>query len=373
MGSYPNDRVNSTSPPEFGGASHTVGVQEEHGQSGPQPVNIAPGARPWRPSRRQAPSRITRPDEATLAADRILIRRTLTVTLGILMVIWAVFLVDEQFGLELRRFGNRPLRKDGLAGVFLMPLLHGDFQHLWGNTVSFFSLNALLLYFYRNVGFKVLGWSWMATGVLLWLSGAPGNHIGLSGVIYALSAFLFLSGLIRQSPRLIRVSMVVAFLYGSIVWGVFPIEVGVSWQGHLSGAVVGTFLAIAWHREGPQKPPPPPDDEDEDEDAGLNEQSQSAVEGRNSSTRHRSEHTAGHTLGGRRAILESPEGGILGEAAVEDTWLTSEHPTPEEERRANSRDALLWRGPRPSEHAKSRRGGIRKPRQGGHIKSKIRR
>lgn len=371
MGSYPNDRVNSTPPPQFGGASHTVGGQEERGEPGPQPVRIAPGARPWRPSRRYAPARSVRPDEATLAADRTLIRRTLTVTLSILMVIWAVFLVDAQFGLELRRFGNRPLRKDGLAGVLTMPLLHGDFQHLWGNTVSFFSLNALLLYFYRNLGFKVLGWSWMATGVLLWLSGAPGNHIGLSGVIYALSAFLFLSGLIRQSPRLIRVSMVVAFLYGSIVWGVFPIEVGVSWQGHLSGAVVGTFLAIAWHKEGPQKPPLPPDDEEVDEDD--EEQDVHPEHARNADPNHSAGRAAGPLRVGRRAILESPADGILGEAAVEDTWLTSERPTPDEEWRAHSRQSLLWRGPRPSEHAKSRRGGIRKPRQGGHIKSKTRR
>lgn len=369
MGSYPSDRVNSTPPPEFGGASHTVSGRKEQGEPGPQPVRIAAGARPWRPTGRHVPSRTARPDEATLAADRILIRRTLTVTFGILMVIWAVFLVDAQFGLELRRFGNRPLRKDGLAGILLMPLLHGDFQHLWGNTVSFFSLNALLLYFYRNLGFKVLGWSWLATGVLLWLSGAPGNHIGLSGVIYALSAFLFLSGLIRQSPRLIRVSMVVAFLYGSIVWGVFPIEVGVSWQGHLSGAVVGTFLAMAWHKEGPQKPPLPPDEEEEAEEDPDSRTGEIPV----SSPHHIASHTVGPLHSGRRAILESPADGILGEAAVEDTWLTSERPTPDEERRAHNRQSLLWKGPRPSERAKSRRGGIRKPRQGGHIKSKTRR
>lgn len=368
MGSYPNDRVNSTPPPQFGGASHTVGGQEGRGEPGPQPVSIAPGARPWRPSRRPTPSRSARPDEATLAADRTLIRRTLMVTLGILMVIWAVFLVDAQFGLELRRFGNRPLRKDGLAGVLMMPLLHGDFQHLWGNSVSFFSLNALLLYFYRNLGFKVLGWSWLATGVLLWLSGATGNHIGLSGVIYSLSAFLFFSGLIRQAPRLIRVSMVVAFLYGSIVWGVFPIEVGVSWQGHLSGAVVGTFLAIAWHKEGPQKPPLPLDEEE-----GEDHESNPTESLRNADPNRSAGHAAGPHHGGRRAILESPANGILGEAAVEDTWLTSERSTPEDEWRAHNRQSLLWRGPRPSEHAKSRRGGIRKPRQGGHIKSKTRR
>ena len=279
------------------------------------------------------------------------------------MVIWGVFLIDEQFGLELRRFGNRPLKADGLAGILAMPLLHGDFQHLWGNTVSFFSLNALLLYFYRNLGFKVLGWSWLATGCLLWLSGADGNHIGLSGVIYSLSAFLFLSGLIRQAPRLIRVSMVVAFLYGSIVWGVFPIEVGVSWQGHLSGAVVGSFLAIAWRKQGPQRPPPPADEDDDDDDRPA----PSAV------ARPTTQEDGARS--GWRAILESPTDGILGEAAVEDTWLTSEAPSPEEERRESSRIQRLWKGPRPisSEQAKSRRGGIRKPRQGGHIKSKTRR
>ncbi len=287
----------------------------------------------------------------------------LTVNLGILMVIWGVFLIDEQFGLELRRFGNRPLKTDGLAGILAMPLLHGDFQHLWGNTVSFFSLNALLLYFYRNLGFKVLGWSWLATGCLLWLSGADGNHIGLSGVIYSLSAFLFFSGLIRQAPRLIRVSMVVAFLYGRIVWGVFPIEVGVSWQGHLSGAVVGSFLAIAWRKQGPQRPPPPADEDDDDDDRPA----PSAV------ARPTTQEDGARS--GRRAILESPTDGILGEAAVEDTWLTSEAPSPEEERRESSRIQRLWKGPRPisSEQAKSRRGGIRKPRQGGHIKSKTRR
>ena len=266
MGSYPSDRVNSTSLPEFSRASHTSGTEKlSDDDRDPNAVPIARGARPWRASRRLYSTSGLTLDEASLAADKTLIRRSLMVTLGILIAIWGVFFLDEQLGLELRRFGNRPLKKDGLIGVLTMPFLHGDFHHLWGNTVSFFSLNSLLLYFYRNLGFKVLGWSWIATGSLLWFSGAPGNHIGLSGIIYALSAFLFLSGLIRQSPKLIRVSMVVVFLYGSIVWGVFPIEVGISWQGHLSGAIAGGFLSVAWHKQGPQKPAPPPLDDDDDD------------------------------------------------------------------------------------------------------------
>ena len=291
-----------------------------------------------------------------LQADRRLIRHALTVTLGLLTLIWGAFLIDAQFDLDWRSFGNRPLKTKGLLGILTMPFLHGDFQHLWGNTVSFFSLNAMLVYFYRDLGLKVLAWSWIGTGALLWLSGAPGNHIGLSGVVYAQVAFLFLSGILRRHPRLIRVAMVVIFLYGSIVWGIFPIEEGVSWEGHLSGASMGGFLAWIWRKQGPQRPPLPPED--------------SEVEPRTSEA---NVHPAAYAAPG--PILSDAAPGILGESPIEDTWLTADMPFPEEEWRALQRQKRLWRGPRPrlAEHAKSRRGGIRKPRQGGHIKSKTRR
>ena len=112
----------------------------------------------------------------------------------------------------------------------------------------------------------MLFWTWLGSGVLLWTSGASGNHIGLSGVVYALAAFLFLSGVIRRHTILMRVALVVVFLYGSIVWGVFPIEVGVSWQGHLAGAFVGGLLAVVWRKEGPQPPPLPPEEEESELD-----------------------------------------------------------------------------------------------------------
>ena len=239
----------------------------------PGDVDIAPGARPWRPHRRppRSPSHAW-PDEKALAADRKRIRLALLVSLGLLILVWGAFFIDLTFNLDWRRFGNRPLQWNGAIGVLTMPFLHGDFSHLWGNTVSFFTLCSMLVYFYRDLGLKVLGWTWLGAGVLLWLSGAPGNHIGLSGVVYGLAAFLFFSGLIRMHPRLIRVSMVVTFLYGSIVWGVFPIESGVSWQGHLAGAALGGFLAIAWRKQGPQRPLPPAEDEEEEMDEDLPEQ-----------------------------------------------------------------------------------------------------
>ncbi len=197
-----------------------------------------------------------------LQADRHRIFTALVMTVGCLVLVWGVFLINLQFDLGLNRFGNRPLQARGLIGILSMAFLHGGWSHIWGNTVSFFTLSAMLLYFYRGIGPKVLFWCWVGSGTLLWTSGVGGNHIGLSGVVYALAAFLFLSGVIRRHTVLMRVALVVVFLYGSIVWGVFPIEVGVSWEGHLSGACVGGLLALVLKSDGPQ-PPPLPEEEEE--------------------------------------------------------------------------------------------------------------
>ena len=86
----------------------------------------------------------------------------------------------------------------------------------------------------------------------LWGLAVDGNHIGASGLIYGLAAFLFTSGVIRNNRLLLRVSLAVAFLYGGIVWWMLPIDDHVSWEGHLSGAVVGTLLAVAFKRQGPK-------------------------------------------------------------------------------------------------------------------------
>ena len=175
------------------------------------------------------------------------------VTIGIVLM-WGAFFINSQFNLGLKQWGNRPQQLEGLVGILSMPFLHGDFEHLWGNTIAWFTLGSLLFYFYRQLGSAVLLWVYLAGGVLLWVSGAGGNHIGASGVVYGLAAFLFLSGPIRKHPMLIRVSLVVAFLYGGIVWYVMPVKDGVSWEGHLAGAAVGTALAWLYRNKGPARP-----------------------------------------------------------------------------------------------------------------------
>ena len=86
--------------------------------------------------------------------------------------------------------------------------------------------------------------------MLVWLGGRPSFHIGASGLVYALASFLF-SGFVRKHNNLIALSMIVVFLYGGMVWGIFPSKDHISWEGHLFGAVNGLFWSLYYRDEGP--------------------------------------------------------------------------------------------------------------------------
>ncbi len=91
------------------------------------------------------------------------------------------------------------------------------------------------------------------SGFFLWIIGRPSYHIGASGLVYALASFLFLSGLIKKNPRLAAVSLIITFLYGSMIWGVFPLKIDVSWEGHLCGLISGILVALFYKNHGPKR------------------------------------------------------------------------------------------------------------------------
>ena len=130
----------------------------------------------------------------------------------------ACLCLNETLELGWRKHGVHPRSLDGLRGILTYPFLHGDWGHLWNNTMSFFTLNGFLFYFYRSIAFRVWLWLFLLSGTMLWGLAVDGNHIGASGLIYGLAAFLFTSGVIRNNRLLLRVSLAVAFLYGGIVW-----------------------------------------------------------------------------------------------------------------------------------------------------------
>lgn len=90
-------------------------------------------------------------------------------------------------------------------------------------------------------------------GIWVWVGGRSGYHIGASGLVYGLASFLFFSGVIRNDIRLLAISLLVVFLYGSMIWGIFPIFPQVSWESHMLGGISGLVLAIYYRKYGPQK------------------------------------------------------------------------------------------------------------------------
>lgn len=169
-----------------------------------------------------------------------------------LLLIWLVFLVDSSLRLDLTYHGLFPRKISGLQGILFSPFIHGSVKHIVANSIPIFALTSLLFYFYRNLSFRVLILCYLLTGIFVWMIGRPSYHVGASGIIYGLAGFLFVSGIIRKHLGLMAISFLVAFQYGSMIWGVFPIEDRVSWESHLSGLLTGVGLAWFYRNRGPQ-------------------------------------------------------------------------------------------------------------------------
>ncbi|MGQ1783576.1 MULTISPECIES: rhomboid family intramembrane serine protease [unclassified Saccharicrinis] len=185
-----------------------------------------------------------------------------------LLVIFTVKLIEILEDVSFSHYGVRPLTKEGLWGIVLSPLIHGDWDHLYSNSVSMFVLGVTLFYFYNKIAYKVFFLIYLLSGIGVWLAARDSWHIGASGVIYGLAGFLAVSGILRKHVRLIAISFLVIFFYGSMVWGAFPLKVNLpySWEGHFWGGLAGILLAVLFKNEGPQRPRSPLEDEDDDND-----------------------------------------------------------------------------------------------------------
>ncbi|MCU0461809.1 MAG: rhomboid family intramembrane serine protease [Bacteroidales bacterium] len=179
-------------------------------------------------------------------------------------LMWLVKAVEVLFDLDLTKLGIYPLQLKGLIGIFTSPFIHSDLKHLFNNSLPLFFLSVALFFFYSEVAIKVFSWTYLLTGLLVWLGGREAWHIGASGIVYGLASFLFFSGIIRRYFRLVALSLLIVFLYGEMVWGVFPGVYGqsVSWESHMLGVFSGIVLAVLYRKEGPQRPVQEWDNED---------------------------------------------------------------------------------------------------------------
>lgn len=161
-----------------------------------------------------------------------------------LFIIVGVFWVESRFNLNFNYLGIYPREINGLRGIFFGPFIHSDGKHLFNNSIPLFVLTTALFYFYRKIRWKVLFLGLLLTGFLTWIIGRPSLHIGASGVIYMLTSFLLFKGIFSKQYQLTALSFAVIFLYGSFIWYIFPTDPKISWEGHLSGFLVGLLFAV---------------------------------------------------------------------------------------------------------------------------------
>lgn len=180
--------------------------------------------------------------------------RIISWPLFFVIILWIIESLSVYFNFRLVWLGIIPRTISGIPGIIFSPFVHGNYDHLLSNTLPLLIVGSGLIYFYREIAINVVVMIWLFTGFWVWLAARKESHIGASGLIYGLVCFLFLSGVLRKDTRLLAVSLLVTFLYGSLVWGILPVDQGISWESHLFGSVAGFYCAIFYRKLGPQRP-----------------------------------------------------------------------------------------------------------------------
>jgi len=167
---------------------------------------------------------------------------------GLVAIMWVVEILDQfvfRGGLRqtLDIYGIYPRNVVGLRGILFAPFLHGNFPHLIGNTVPFLVLGWLIMLRETSDFFWVSLVSAFVSGLGTWMFGSSAIHIGASGVVFGYLGYLLARGYFERSMTAIAISLFVGTLYGSLIWGVLPTRMGISWEGHLFGFLGGVLAA----------------------------------------------------------------------------------------------------------------------------------
>lgn len=181
------------------------------------------------------------------------LRNSVAIPLVFVAAMWAVFGYEEMYQVDLAEYGILPRDGIGLRGILFSPFIHGDWNHLINNTIPMLALGTGVWYFYPRVAGWVYLYAMLITGLWVWVGARESFHIGASGMIYAFAFFLFFSGVFNRNGNMMGLSLLVAFLYGGLVWGLLPIDYHISWESHLFGGIGGLILAFLYRKEGPQR------------------------------------------------------------------------------------------------------------------------
>lgn len=163
----------------------------------------------------------------------------------LVFLMWLSYSMQFLYGIQIGFLGIKPRTLEGLPGIFLAPLIHGNLSHLISNTIPLLFLGSTLFFFYERIGRTVFFRCYFITNILVWLlSPRMSYHIGASGLVYGLSSFLIFFGLLRKDFLSLLISVGVIIMYGGIFYGILPSDPRISWESHLAGAIVGMVTAF---------------------------------------------------------------------------------------------------------------------------------
>jgi membrane associated rhomboid family serine protease len=176
---------------------------------------------------------------------------SLILPVAFVFLLWVIKISEIIFNLDFSGYGILPGSFNGMPGILFAPLIHANIKHLFSNSLPLLFLGSGIIYFYRNSSYKVILIIYLGTGILDWIFARKAYHIGASGIIYGFVTFLFFSGIIRRDTRAIALALLVTFLYGSLIWGILPVDSSVSWESHLFGSIMGIFCAFLYKGSDP--------------------------------------------------------------------------------------------------------------------------
>jgi membrane associated rhomboid family serine protease len=181
-------------------------------------------------------------------SEKFIFRKSIVVALGFVFFLWFIRAVEDSMTLDFGVWGILPRSITGLVGIFAAPLIHGSALHLLSNTFPLILLLIAVFYFYDKIATEVFLWIYFATGFWVWVVARQAYHIGSSGLVYGLAAFLFFSGIFRRDVRSTAVAVAIAFIHGGMVQGLVPGDNSVSWESHLLGSMAGIFCSFYFRK-----------------------------------------------------------------------------------------------------------------------------
>ena len=195
-----------------------------------------------------------------------LIVQRLGFPIGFVILIWVVHFMQVFLGTSLIKLGVFPGAIEGLPGILTSPLIHGSWDHLFYNSLSFMILGAIVFWFYPRIALRSFILLYLLSGFGVWLFAQPNSfHIGASGLVYGMVSLVFWNGVFRRNLKATVLALIILVLYAGYFGGIVPGKEGISWESHLLGALAGIGLAWFYKNEIEEDEIPEPIIEDEEE------------------------------------------------------------------------------------------------------------